>query len=280
MRRVLLAALAAWSFGSVACGGEALNVLSFNLRYNNAKDGANAWPNRKEMAAEVFKDNAVDLAGLQEALIEQIQDLKKALPEYEWVGVGRDDGDKAGEFAPIFYRRDRLELIRSGHFWLSETPDSPGMGWDAACPRIATWAVFKDRETGRSFFFLNTHLDHIGNVARREGVRLILAKLAELGTDLPVMVTGDFNSTPDSPVVQAMTSDATIPLKSAATLTDRGERGDATFNGFRDNGPSNVIDYIFVNPDVTVDSCSYLVVKRGDVFVSDHWPVLARVSLR
>jgi len=144
---------------------ESINAMSFNIRYNNPGDGENAWPYRKEMVAETIRFHKVDIAGLQEALHGQVKDLEALLPEYGWFGVGRDDGRQEGEYTPVFYLKSRFRILNQSTFWLSENPDKPGKGWDAACPRIATWGKIEDTLTKTAFFFFNTHLDHVGKIA-------------------------------------------------------------------------------------------------------------------
>ncbi len=184
-----------------------LQLLSYNIRYNNPADGANAWPYRQSRVAALLQSYQPDLIGLQEVRHEQLTALATALPAYDWLGVGRDDGVAAGEYAPIFYHRVRLALQEHGHFWLSETPDQVGsFGWDAACVRIATWAIFTDRTTGVRFLHLNTHLDHRGIHAQLESVKLLQTFLANQHPTLPAIITGDFNCTPGSETYQALTA--------------------------------------------------------------------------
>lgn len=140
-----------------------MNVMSFNIRMSTKSDGANWWEYRKDLAANVIKFYDVDMFGAQEVLHNQLTDLLDRLPDYGYVGVGREDGKTKGEYSPIFYRKDRFSVVKSGNFWLAEDMNAVGKkGWDAACERVATWAVFKDKESEKEFFFLNTHLDHMG----------------------------------------------------------------------------------------------------------------------
>ena len=148
-------------------GGCQVNVMTFNIRYNNPGDGADAWPHRKDMVADVIRKQA-DIAGLQEAQFDQIEDLEKRLPNFKWYGVGRDDGKKKGEFCPIFYRADRFEVLQKQTLWLSETPEVPGSkGWDTAITRLMTMVQFKETKSGARFWMINTHFDHRGPVAGR-----------------------------------------------------------------------------------------------------------------
>ena len=178
---------------------QALNVMSWNIRYDNPRDGVNAWKNRKDWVAEIITTQKVDIVGLQEVLLRQLDDLKKRLPEMDVYGVGRDDGKSRGEFAPIFFPQERFDLLDKSTFWLSRTPDKVGSrDWDAAITRIASWVKLKDRNTGRVFYVINTHFDHRGEKARAESAALLAKQLREKFTEHPVILTGDFNTTPDS----------------------------------------------------------------------------------
>ncbi|GAA4470382.1 endonuclease/exonuclease/phosphatase family protein [Nibrella saemangeumensis] len=258
-----------------------LNILSFNIRYNNPQDGLNAWPNRKEMAAKVFTDYQVDFAGLQEALAGQIYDLQQQLPQYAWIGVGRDDGKTKGEFSPIFYNKDKFEVLTQGTFWLSETPDVPGSkNWDAAITRVATYGQFREKRSGRKLFVINTHYDHIGEQARQNSSRLLIRKIKELSAGLPVILTGDFNSPEASPAIQTLTTDANFRLINTERLSEEAHTGGtASFNGFGKGKPGPAIDFILVGPAISVKRHDYLPIVNGEVYVSDHWPVISRVSV-
>lgn len=256
-----------------------VNILSFNIRYNNPQDGLNAWPNRKELAASVFTNYQVDFAGLQEALAGQIADLQDQLPNYSWIGVGRDDGKTQGEFSPIFYNKQKFEVLKQGTFWLSETPDVPGSrSWDAALPRVATYGVFRDKRNESEVFIINTHFDHISETARQNSAKLLISKIIELGKDLPVILTGDFNTPDASPSIKTLTSDPTFLLTNSEKLSENPHTGgNSTFNDFKTSQRGPVIDFIFVGPDVEVKRHDYLPVLKGNVFISDHWPVLSRI---
>src|SRR5690606_27129375 len=145
-----------------------MNIITFNIRYNTPDDGVNAWSNRKEMVTELLRNYKADIFGLQEALHEQILDIEHALPEYSWVGVGREDGKKGGEFCPVFFIKSDFTILNSGTYWLSEIPGIPGKGWDAAFNRVLTWVHFQSRVTGKQFFMFNTHFDHEGMEAQKK----------------------------------------------------------------------------------------------------------------
>ena len=249
--------------------------MSFNIRYATEKDGANAWSNRKELAASVFKDKDVDIAGLQEALISQINDLQERLPNYAWVGVGRDDGKQKGEFSPIFYRKDRFELIKNGTFWLSKTPEVVGSkDWDAAITRVATWARLREIKTGKEIMFVNTHFDHVGETSRQESAKVIAAKMTELANGLPTLLTGDFNTPLGSKGIQTILDLESPKLYNtqAITLTPH-FGGESSFNGFGNAKSGPYIDFIFATEQFKVSKHGFIQLKQGDRFVSDHWPV-------
>ncbi len=287
----LLALISVWLF--VVCdasageeGAEAslLRVMTFNIRYNNPGDGPNAWPHRIEMVAELIRANA-DLAGLQEAQLDQIQDLEKHLPGFAWYGVGRNDGREAGEFCPVFYRRDRFKLLKKETHWLSETPDTPGsQGWDAAITRLVTIVQLRDRQSNMEFCMLNTHLDHMGETARQNGATLIRKYVGQVDAQRPVVVTGDFNCTPQQKPYQIMTApDDRQPASNLVDTRPVAEQPaigpDSTWNGFREIVPERRIDFIFVRPGMTVRRHRTLDDRVEGRFPSDHLPVVAEFVL-
>ena len=177
-----------------------LRIITYNIRLNIPSDGINAWPNRSNQVSALLYFHQADIFGLQEALIDQIKDINAQLPNMAWVGVGRDDGKKAGEFSPIFYNSKKFKVLKKGWFWLSETPDKPGLGWDAAYNRLCTWVLLETAKKERQFMVFNTHFDHKGVKARTESAKLILRKIMELNkSNLPIILTGDFNLTPEQP---------------------------------------------------------------------------------
>lgn len=252
-------------------------IMSFNIRYNNPRDGEHAWPNRKEMVASMVRFHGADLIGMQEVLRSQVDDLTRLLPDYAWYGVGRDDGQNAGEFSPIFYRKGRFELLDSGEFWLSENPDEiASKSWDAAITRIATWVKFVDRKADLEFIHLNTHFDHRGEEARTRSAELILERLKTLGGSLPVVVTGDFNVPPTSEAYATMTS-LLVDSKLVSEAEPHGPEG--TFGGFTvklgDTGDR--IDYVFVAEGIRVLRYAALSDQWDGRYPSDHLPVMAEI---
>ncbi len=261
-----------------------LNIMSFNIRYANPGDRENAWANRKEMAAETIRFYEIDIAGLQEALHSQVEDLEAKLVEYGWFGVGRDDGQRKGEYTPIFYLKSRFKVLEQSTFWLSETPEVPGkLGWDAVCPRIVTWGKFKDRSTGKVLFVFNTHFDHVGEKARSQSAELLLAKIEEMAGSFPVVLTGDFNCTVDDAPYSLLTRnrEGRRSLTDAFKLSQTNPYGSTqTFNGFSNElRPDYRIDFIFVCDISKVLRYGVISEKWNGRFVSDHYPVLAEMSL-
>jgi endonuclease/exonuclease/phosphatase family metal-dependent hydrolase len=260
-----------------------LRVMTFNLRYDTPTDGPNAWPHRRDWVAALVRFHAPDALGVQEALAHMLTDLDARLPGYARVGVGRADGRGRGEFSAILYRTDRLELLDSGTFWLSPTPEAVGSkGWDAAIERVATWARFRDRRTGCRHVHLNTHFDHVGEQARQESARLIRRRLVALAGGLPVVVTGDLNADPASAPYRVLTRDtiggAIPPLRDAYAASRGGHYGPtSTWTAFRAIEPDRRIDYVLVSPQVPVLAHGILPDSWDGRFPSDHLPVLAVV---
>jgi endonuclease/exonuclease/phosphatase family metal-dependent hydrolase len=257
-----------------------MNIITYNIRYNNPGDGVNAWPNRIEMVSGLLRFHDPDIFGLQEALYGQINDVQKNLPEYEWFGVGRDDGEKAGEFSPIFFKKSKFILLKHGTFWLSETPEKPSKGWDAALNRIVTWGKFQSKVTGKQFIVFNTHFDHRGVEARKKSAALIRNKIEEMtyNNGLPAILTGDFNLTPDQEPISLIKK----YLSDARDISQEPPYGPAgTFNGFKWDAPlNNRIDYIFVNGMVKVLNYAILTDSKEQRYPSDHLPVFAKVQLK
>lgn len=264
---------------------DALRVMTFNIRFNNPGDGENAWPHRRDWVAEIIRAQRVDVLGVQEAMPDQIADLESRLTDYGWYGVGRNDGQRGGEHTPIFYRKSRLTLLDQGAFWLSEEPDKPGSkGWDTAITRVTVWAKLRDQVTDTTFFAFNTHFDHVGRQAREESARLLLRKIPEIAGNAPVVLTGDFNCTPNAAPYQILTSNGEKPdafrLSDAIAVSQTEPRGPTgTWNGFRRIAAGQRIDYIFVTPHATVLSHVTLDDSRDGRFPSDHLPVLAEIRL-
>lgn len=257
-------------------------AMTFNIRLNTAADGVNAWPNRRELVVSLIRREAPHILGMQEVLPGQMADIERALPEYQIVGVGRDDGARGGEFSPLAWRTDRYDLVDWGTFWLSPMPEQPGKGWDAAFPRLATWAILRDRRSGDRLRVLNTHFDHVGQIARRESARMIAGwTTSSPASDLPTLVLGDFNAEPGSEPYALLANTEGSGLtdtRTASTTPPYGPPG--TFNAFDilRNAPAP-IDHVFVSPEWTVTSYAVLTQHWGGRLPSDHYPVLVTLEV-
>lgn len=259
-----------------------INVMSFNIRYDNPDDSLNNWQYRKGRVGDAILFYNVDILGAQEVLHNQLLDLQHVLTDYNVLGVGREDGREKGEYSAIWYKKSRFDLLDTGYFWLSETPEVAGSkGWDGACERIATWAVLKDKKSDKDIFVINTHLDHVGKIARRDGVRLILDRIHTLSAGRPVILTGDFNSSPESDVVKSILADSVDNLENSSSIAKYSYGPHWSFHNFG-RIPYNeriMIDYIFVSKGVKVERFGVLAEENNGEFLSDHAPVLSTVVL-
>ncbi len=248
-----------------------MKVMSFNILCGGK--GTNWWTKRKQLVSDIIKKYSPDTFGLQEAHYRWMNYLCKALPEYDYVGVGRENGKRLGEFSPVFYKKDKYEVIEKGNFWLSETPDKPGKGWDAACVRICSYAVLKDKLTGEKFAHFNTHLDHVGPVAQSEGAKMIADRAAAFN-GVPTVVTGDFNVTPESEAYKTITAAGFEDARYISPETD--DLG--TFHNF--GKCSDIIDFIFVKYGFGSVSFKTVTDLSDGKFPSDHYPVIAELKLK
>ncbi len=255
-----------------------LVVATYNLRQNNPNDGVNAWPNRKEEVKGLIRFHEFDIFGTQEGFIGQLNDLLE-MEEFAYTGHGRDDGKDAGEHSAIFYRKDRFKLLDSGDFWLRETPDNPGRGWDATCcNRICSWGKFRDLETSKEFFFFCVHFDHQGVVARKESAKLMVKKIQDIAGDFPVFCVGDFNSTPETEQIKTMQT-LLRDSRQVSAMPPYGPAG--TFNSFNFNAAMDKrIDYIFVSSQIDVLKYGVLTDNKDQRFPSDHQPVVVKVIIK
>jgi len=264
--------------------GDIIKVITFNIRYDNPRDSINAWPNRKEIVISFLKEEKPDLFGLQEALWHQYAAIDSALNGYVSVGVGRDDGQKKGEMNPLFVNAGRFEIVTGNTFWLSETPGIPGTkGWGASLPRIVTWVELKEKGSREKLYYFNTHFAHDSDSARVMSAGILLNEVRKIAGDNRFVITGDFNMTPDSRAYAILTeAGRNNPLiLDSYTITETPPAGPVpTFNGWSDTPRGNRIDYVFVKNGMKVKGISTLVRKKGPVFISDHWPVMAEVYLR
>ena len=283
-----------------------LLVGSYNIRYKNGGDSVNGnvWEKRCQVICDQVNFMAPEIFGTQEVLHGQLIDMLARLDGYDFIGVGRDDGKTQGEYEAIFYKRACLRLLDQGHFWLSETPDKPGLGWDAACVRICSWGKFAKMTAtdDEAFFFFNLHMDHVGVVARREAAKLIVAKIREIAHDAPVIVTGDFNVDQTNEIYSIFVESGILKDSYQAARLRFAENG--TFNSFNvDLYTSSRIDHVFVSPGTQVDAYAVMtdgywvpsldpgnMVKGHDApqeidfsryarhLPSDHYPVFVRLN--
>jgi endonuclease/exonuclease/phosphatase family metal-dependent hydrolase len=259
--------------------GQEYIVGSFNLRYDNAGDKGNRWEVRGPVAANLLRFHQFDIFGTQEGLKNQLDDLDKWLPEYTHYGLGRDDGKDKGEHSAIFYRKDKFKLLEKGDFWLSETPDKPGLGWDATCcNRICSWVKLQDLASGKTFYYFNAHFDHQGKVARIESGKLIVRKIREIAGGSPAIFSGDLNGGQQSDWYQT--------LAASGLLTDTYSQvkypyvNNSSFNGWgKDNDGYQIIDHVFVTEGFMASRWGILTDTYHGKFVSDHFPVLVQVKL-
>ena len=253
---------------------ETLPVMSFNVRYGTARDGDHVWDNRKDAACAMIMDQHPAVFGVQEALDFQLTWFEEHCLGYKYVGVGREDGVHEGEHMAVFYDSERIELKEWGTYWLSETPFRPSLGWDAACRRTATWTLLLDKATGRQFYFVNTHLDHVGVEARRRGLLLLVDRIAAMNPDgFPMVLTGDMNVSPDDPCLKELRTLMQDARQTAPVTDDQ-----TTYHGWGtvDKEP---IDYVFYAGFAGCDK--FEVIRQpyeGVEYVSDHYPVKATLS--
>lgn len=306
MKRITLLILL--SFLAVTSISAQLLVGSYNIRYKNGGDSikGNVWTKRCQVICDQVNFMSPDIFGAQEVLYGQLNDMLARLDGYDYIGVGRDDGKQTGEYAAIFYKTDRLRLLDEGNFWLNETPDRPGLGWDAACVRICTWGRFAGQTAtdDDAFYFFNLHMDHVGVTARHEAAKLIVRKIIEIAHDAPVIVTGDFNVDQNDEIYRIFTTSGLLKDSYLASRLRFAENG--TFNSFDpDLYTESRIDHILVSPSARVDSYGVLTnsywipdkssadqLKGHDApqqinfskysrrLPSDHYPVFVRLYLR
>jgi endonuclease/exonuclease/phosphatase family metal-dependent hydrolase len=263
---------------SVTINAQKIAIGTFNIRFDNPRDTGNLWVDRAPIVSNLIRFHDFDVLGIQEGLKNQVDDIATALPEYALYGKGRDDGQDAGEHSAIFYKKDRFTLLKSGDFWLSETPDKPGKGWDATCcNRICSWVYLEDKKTKKRFYTFNVHFDHQGVVARRESGKLMLAKIKEIAGQAPVLFTGDLNGGRDSEWYQTLaTSDL---LADVFTKVKFPYANNSSMNGFRTPRGRTVIDHIFMTKQFTASRWGILTDSYFGKYPSDHFPVLAVVEL-
>lgn len=252
-----------------------LVVESFNIRYDNPADAINAWPNRQHLVYAHLKTLQPDVLGLQEVLHHQLSWIDEQLPDYSYIGVGRDDGVIAGEFVPLFYNKNTITKLDGGNFWLSETPNVAGsIGWQAQLPRVASWGHFE--KNGRDFFVFNVHFSHVSDVARQKSAEFLLTHIPAIAGNKPVILLGDFNMLDTSAAYKTLTTGPSLPLADTAMLANAEDIG--TYNGFA-VGERERIDYIFISYGLKSSNYRTYQLDVGGVYVSDHFPISTVVTL-
>ncbi len=254
-------------------GEQTLKVISYNIRVGSAPDGDHKWDIRKPASPAMIADQQPDIFGLQEALKMQLDYLEETCPDYDHVGVHRDDGKQKGEVMAIFWNTKTQEMLKWGNFWLSETPEVPSKGWDAACFRTATWALLKDKRYNKKYYYVNTHLDHLGQEARAKGLKLIVDRIDDINPEgYPMILTGDFNVDLGDPCLNSLKG-RMESVRDIAPVTDSLD----TFQGFGTGQYGNrVIDYIYESGFSAAPSFETITKTYENIpFISDHYPVAA-----
>lgn len=273
-RNIIALFLIVAGFQVQAQKNQAINVITYNIRYATEKDGINAWSKRKDDVKALVKFHEADILCTQEALAEQFDYILEK-SDFDAMGAGRDDGKRKGEFSPIYYNKNRFSKKDGGVFWLSQTPDVPSKGWDAMFNRVCTWVRLYDKVNKKEFLVFNTHYDHVGVQARIESAKLIKQKIQEIAPKLPVIYTGDLNVTPETEAISTIKS-FLDDSKEVSIEPPYGPEG--TFNGFKFDSPlKDRIDYIFVNKGFKVQKYGVLTDSKNQRYFSDHMPVLVKL---
>jgi endonuclease/exonuclease/phosphatase family metal-dependent hydrolase len=259
---------------------DSINLMTYNIRLDYPKTGENTWDLRKDFLINQILTNDIDILGIQEGMPDQLSYMDSIMTDYNFVGVGRDDGKNEGEYSAIFYNTEKYQILEQNTFWLSETPDTPTLGWDAACKRICTYALIREAKSANHFWVFNTHFDHVGEVAKQKSADLIIDKIKNLNSqNFPVVLMGDFNLEEDSKeilLISSYLSDSKMSSKSQSKETA------GTYNAFditKSDYPR--IDYIFVS-DKTLEVDNYRVIKDtyNNKFPSDHFPVCVDLTIK
>lgn len=266
---------------------DTLTVMSFNIRYGTANDGENHWDKRRDMLIALLGRHAPDIVGVQEALRFQLDEIRAALPFYADAGVGRDDGNTAGEYSAVLFRTDRLASLEEETFWFSDTPVKPGsMTWGNSYPRVCTWTRLVSKQSGGTFYIYNVHLDHVSQPSREKSSAALARKILERDQPDPVVVTGDFNAGENNPAIRFLKAEsqlipetARIRLVDTYRIINPEQTAVGTFHGFRGNRDGEKIDYVFVEPETAVLDAAILHDNEEGRYPSDHFPVMARIVL-
>lgn len=273
MKHLFIICLAISSFGFA----QNYSIMSYNIKLDYPKEGKNSWTNRKPFMINQIKFYEPDVLGVQEALPNQMKDLDSLLTDYSFVGVGRDNGKNEGEFSAIFFKKNKFNILKSSTFWLSETPKQVSRGWDAAYNRICTYALLEDKISTKTIWVFNTHFDHVGKIAKKKSVKLILEKMNQLNDqNSPKILMGDFNLEPETELIQSVMQE--FADSKAISKLQFGPKG--TFNGFKFNQPvTRRIDYIFVSDDIRVNKYNVPSDNWNLQYPSDHLPIYIEVTL-
>lgn len=265
-------------FLQVNLQSQEMEIMTYNIRYLNETDGENSWSKRKEHLANQIQFYEPGIFGVQEAVKQQLDYLKNNLAPYNYLGEGRDGGEK-GEYSAIFFDTGKFHLLEQGTFWLSETPSKPSMGWDASYPRVCTYAKFEAIDSGEEFWVFNTHFDHQGNEARQKSSRMIIEKIKEINKDeLPVVLMGDLNLEPETEEIRFLTK----KMNDSKAVAQHVFGPEGTFNGYEFNEPvDRRIDYIFLSKgDFQVLKYAVLSDSKDLRYPSDHLPVMLVLKFR
>jgi len=274
MKYILILVLTVSSFGFA----QDFSVMSYNIKLDYPIEGENSWTNRKPFFTNQIKFYEPDVLGVQEAMPNQMKDIDSLLVDYSFVGVGRDDGKDQGEYSAIFYKKEKFTVVKSNTFWLSQTPEKVGMGWDAVCNRVCTYVLLKDNVSGKQFWVFNTHFDHVGKEARKNSATLIIKKIKELNIDnYPVILTGDFNMEPSHESIKHIKTE----LKDSKEVAEVTFGPEGTYNGFHFDRPvTRRIDYAFVSDGLEVKKYAVLSDNWNLHYPSDHLPVYIEFKLK
>lgn len=279
MVRFLILSITLCIFFHLNTEAQSINFATYNIRFDNPNDTGNLWKDRSPHLINLIKFHQMDFIGTQEGMHHQLEEMKESL-NFPYIGIGRDKGDTEGEFSAIFYNDKKFDLMDEETFWLSDTPDSPSIGWDAAMNRVCTWGKFKSKE-GQIFYVFNIHYDHIGQKAREESSKLVLSKISKINSDdLPVIFMGDFNVDAENPAYKTVIENPSFEDSRLTTKTPSiGNQG--TFNAFDwDRIPDNIIDHIFVSQGIKVIRHAILTNNYGKKYPSDHFPVMIEAELQ
>ena len=255
-----------------------VRLMTYNIRFDNPGDGENAWSQRIDMVTGIMEDYPCDFIGLQEVLPNQMQNIANRLPRYKSIFRTREISQEEGEASPILYDHNRWQLLNSGTFWLSDNPYEPGSNtWEAACNRIATWGRFKNQESKKTIFVLNTHFDHVSQKARENSVHLILEKIFFLSEGSPVVFMGDFNVEEDNLVYDLTVNEGKFADAYRAVHPEPSER-DLTFNGWQPGEGISRIDYIFTSGEFKINHARVIKTMMYNRYPSDHFPVIVEAE--